>query len=44
VVHVDGRSFTRLTGARFEKPFDPRLHELMIGAATTGTTIATRVV
>lgn len=33
VVRVDGRSFTRLTGARFEKPFDPRFHELMVGTA-----------
>jgi tRNA(His) 5'-end guanylyltransferase len=33
VVRVDGRSFTRLTGARFDKPFDPRFHELMVGTA-----------
>ena len=29
VLRVDGRSFSRLTEARFEKPFDLRFHELM---------------
>jgi tRNA(His) 5'-end guanylyltransferase len=29
VLRLDGRSFSRLTEARFEKPFDPRFHELM---------------
>jgi tRNA(His) 5'-end guanylyltransferase len=33
VVRVDGRSFTRLTGAHFAKPFDPLFHELMVGTA-----------
>jgi tRNA(His) guanylyltransferase len=33
VVRVDGRSFTRLTAADFEKPFDPRFHGLMVGTA-----------
>ena len=33
VIRVDGRSFTRLTAARFEKPFDPAFHELMVGTA-----------
>jgi tRNA(His) guanylyltransferase len=29
VLRLDGRSFSRLTEARFEKPFDLRFHELM---------------
>src|SRR5262249_60131666 len=29
VLRLDGRSFSRLTEARFEKPFDARFHELM---------------
>jgi len=31
VLRLDGRSFSRLTEARFEKPFDLRFHELMCG-------------
>jgi tRNA(His) 5'-end guanylyltransferase len=33
VLRVDGRGFTRLTEARFEKPFDPRFHAGMVEAA-----------
>jgi tRNA(His) 5'-end guanylyltransferase len=33
VVRVDGRGFTRFTGSRFEKPFDPRFRDLMVGTA-----------
>jgi len=33
VVRVDGRGFTRFTGERFEKPFDLRFRDLMLGAA-----------
>jgi tRNA(His) 5'-end guanylyltransferase len=29
VLRLDGRSFSRLTEAGFEKPFDPKFHELM---------------
>jgi tRNA(His) guanylyltransferase len=29
VLRLDGRSFSRLTEARFEKPFDPRFSDLM---------------
>ena len=29
VIRLDGRGFSRLTEARFEKPFDDRFHELM---------------
>ena len=31
VLRLDGRSFSRLTESRFEKPFDVRFHELMCG-------------
>ena len=31
VLRLDGRSFSRLTESRFEKPFDFRFHELMCG-------------
>jgi tRNA(His) guanylyltransferase len=30
VIRVDGRSFSRLTEERFEKPFDLKFHELMV--------------
>lgn len=33
VVRVDGRSFSRYTEARFDKPFDPRFRDLMLAAA-----------
>jgi len=33
VLRVDGRGFSRLTEQRFEKPFDARLHELMVTTA-----------
>ena len=33
VVRIDGRSFSRYTEARFEKPFDPRFRDLMLVAA-----------
>lgn len=32
-LRVDGRGFTRLTASRFEKPFDPAFHALMLGTA-----------
>jgi tRNA(His) 5'-end guanylyltransferase len=34
VVRVDGRSFSRFTRDRFDKPFDPRFSTLMVEAAT----------
>ncbi len=33
IIRVDGRSFSRLTAARFEKPFDIRFHEAMVKTA-----------
>lgn len=33
VVRIDGRSFSRYTEERFEKPFDPRFRDLMLVAA-----------
>lgn len=33
VIRVDGRSFSRFTESRFDKPFDPRFSALMAGAA-----------
>ncbi|HBP23608.1 MAG TPA: tRNA 5'-guanylyltransferase [Planctomycetes bacterium] len=33
VVRVDGRSFSRLTEANFEKPFDARFHEAMVAVS-----------
>jgi len=33
VLRLDGRGFSRLTQARFEKPFDIRFHELMCATA-----------
>jgi len=33
VLRVDGRSFSRLTEERFEKPFDSRFHDLMCKTA-----------
>lgn len=33
IVRVDGRSFSKYTETRFDKPFDPRFSELMAGAA-----------
>ncbi|MEU8118476.1 tRNA(His) guanylyltransferase Thg1 family protein [Spirillospora sp. NPDC049024] len=35
VVRVDGRSFSRYTESRFDKPFDPRFSALMADTATT---------
>jgi tRNA(His) 5'-end guanylyltransferase len=35
VIRVDGRGFSRLTEALFEKPFDAGFHELMVRAAQT---------
>lgn len=32
ILRVDGRSFTRFTGDRFDKPFDRRFSDLMVGA------------
>lgn len=34
VLRTDGRSFSRLTEAGFEKPFDRRFHEIMVRAAS----------
>jgi tRNA(His) 5'-end guanylyltransferase len=31
IVRVDGRSFTRLSDERFERPFDWKFHEIMVG-------------
>ena len=33
IVRVDGRGFSRFTGAHFEKPFDPRFYQLMAQTA-----------
>jgi tRNA(His) 5'-end guanylyltransferase len=33
IVRLDGRGFGRFTAARFEKPFDPRVRDLMCVAA-----------
>ena len=33
VIRVDGRSFTRLSDERFERPFDIRFHDLMVKTA-----------
>jgi tRNA(His) 5'-end guanylyltransferase len=33
VLRLDGRGFSRFTGARFEKPFDPQFHAWMVEAA-----------
>jgi tRNA(His) 5'-end guanylyltransferase len=33
VVRVDGRGFTRFTAPRFDKPFDPAFHKLMVQTA-----------
>jgi tRNA(His) guanylyltransferase len=33
VIRVDGRSFSRYTESRFEKPFDPRFRDLILVAA-----------
>src|SRR5574341_414167 len=33
IIRVDGRSFSRLTESKFEKPFDPKFHEAMVQAA-----------
>jgi tRNA(His) guanylyltransferase len=33
VLRVDGRSFSRFTEERFEKPFDPRFHEMMLATS-----------
>jgi tRNA(His) guanylyltransferase len=30
VIRVDGRSFSKFTAERFEKPFDLKFHELML--------------
>ncbi|MBF9134352.1 tRNA 5'-guanylyltransferase [Plantactinospora sp. S1510] len=35
VIRLDGRSFSRFTEEHFEKPFDPRFGELMVGTAQT---------
>src|SRR5262249_8823917 len=35
VVRIDGRSFSRFTESRFEKPFDEKFRDLMIRAAST---------
>jgi len=35
VLRLDGRSFSRLTETQFDKPFDPRFHELMCRTTET---------
>jgi tRNA(His) guanylyltransferase len=35
ILRVDGRSFSRFTEQRFDKPFDLRFSQLMVGAART---------
>jgi tRNA(His) guanylyltransferase len=35
ILRVDGRSFSRFTEGRYDKPFDPRFSELMTGTAAT---------
>ncbi|WP_407667026.1 tRNA(His) guanylyltransferase Thg1 family protein [Myxococcus guangdongensis] len=35
VLRVDGRGFSRFTQERFEKPFDPLFHRLMVRTAST---------
>jgi hypothetical protein len=35
IVRVDGRSFSRMTAQRFDKPFDERFHTLMVVTAST---------
>jgi tRNA(His) 5'-end guanylyltransferase len=35
IIRVDGRSFSRFTERRFDKPFDPRFSALMAGTAQT---------
>lgn len=34
VLRLDGRSFSRFTAERFEKPFDVRFHDLMVSTAS----------
>lgn len=34
VIRVDGRSFSRFTETRFDKPFDERFRDYMIATAT----------
>ena len=34
IVRVDGRSFSRLTEAMFDKPFDPQFHTMMTATAS----------
>jgi tRNA(His) guanylyltransferase len=33
IIRLDGRSFSRQTADRFDKPFDPRFRDLMVSAA-----------
>lgn len=35
VIRVDGKGFSRLTEARFEKPFDIKFHDLMVTTTQT---------
>lgn len=35
IIRLDGRSFSRQTADRFDKPFDPRFRDLMVSAAGT---------
>ncbi len=34
VIRVDGRGFSRFTQSKFEKPFDPEFHRVMVRAAS----------
>lgn len=36
VIRVDGRGFSRLTEAHFDKPFDRRVRPYLVGAAVSG--------
>lgn len=37
VLRLDGRGFSKLTSSRFEKPFDPEFHKLMVETAVALT-------
>jgi tRNA(His) guanylyltransferase len=38
VIRVDGRGFSRLTEAHFDKPFDQRVRPYLVGAAVSPVT------
>ncbi len=41
IVRLDGRAFGRFTATRFEKPFDPRVRDLMCGQHELCSSIST---